>query len=146
MPFDIDVLLAQLLDPRLREGLTDPAVMQAVSRGMVGQMPGVGQLADFADSLGQAKLPDDPNRAKTQARIATMDKLKADVERAVSKKEKAEAKRASEEAAAQDEWVRSVGYEPDQDLSEPEKGILVEEIPAEKLLRIRRQAAERFYL
>ncbi len=43
-------------------------------------------------------------------------------------------------AAEQDDWVRAVGYEPDPTFSEPDKGILVGEIPAEKLMRIRAQA------
>ena len=47
-----------------------------------------------------------------------------------------------QEAKAQDDWVRSVGYEPDQTFSDPEKGILVEDINADKLAKIRAQAAK----
>jgi len=43
-------------------------------------------------------------------------------------------------AREQDEWIRSLGYEPDQRLSEPEKGIAIEDMPADKLLRIQAQA------
>ena len=96
--------------------------------------------AASAEKYGLVDRPESPTktlREIAQGRI----KGREDVER--------ERKAASVEAVdrsdaeSQDNWVRSVGYEPDQMLSDPDRGILVEEIPAEKLLRIRKQAAER---
>ena len=93
-----------------------------------------------AEKYGLVDRPESPTatlREIAQGRI----KGREDVE-SERKQESASAVDMSD-AAVQDDWVRSVGYEPDQDLSNPEKGILVGEIPADKLLRIRKQAAER---
>jgi hypothetical protein len=76
--------------------------------------------------------------AAAQARFAEVDEKSA-----AKQAQTAEHVAMLKEAAAQDEWVRSVGYEPDPMLSEPDKGILVEEMPADKLLRLRKGAADR---
>jgi len=96
--------------------------------------------AHYSESEERAGLVDrpGPQGAAVSASIGEREEKEAAVRKIAAAKEQSRA-----EAAAQDDWVRSVGYEPDQDLSNPEKGILVGEIPADKLLRIRKQAAER---
>lgn len=83
-------------------------------------------------------LAPDPMRQRALESIAGREASEA--ERAAEEQAARDYLKQLSEARAQDEWVRSVGYEPDQNLSDPEKGILVEEMPADKLLRIRAQA------
>ena len=96
-----------------------------------------GLEAASAEAAGLGGQPRELIRDVAQARIGEREAAEGeDVIRAA-----VEAQRSK--AAEQDDWVRSVGYEPDPMLSDPDKGILVEEIPADKLLRIRKQAAQR---
>ena len=96
--------------------------------------------AASAEKYGLVDRPKSPTktlREIAQGRIKNREDLEAggDKEDAVAM--------ARNEAAAQDDWIRSVGYEPDQMLSDPGKGILFEEMPADKLLRLRKGAAPR---
>jgi len=56
----------------------------------------------------------------------------------------AASKRLMDEARASDEFIRSVDYEPSAEFSDPSKGIIVGDISAEKLKKIRDQAAAKF--
>jgi hypothetical protein len=90
----------------------------------------------YAESEERAGLTSKPGSQRK--RIAAAQKVKK--EEGEATKAKAEA---LELAASQDEWVRSAGYEPDPMLSDPDKGILFKEMPADKLLRLRKGAAPR---
>lgn len=87
-------------------------------------------------SVDQGQSMHDRAQAAIAARVAQEEQAAKDA--AAAKEYMLKMKAAKE----QDDWVRSVGYEPDQTFSDPEKGILVEDINADKLARIRAQAAK----
>jgi len=145
------------MDPRFPSGraelmrgeddpwLIHPAYRRSVEDLLLGSPtgPGVSDLA--AVSAKRAGLKESPAPGQAEAVVSAAQEEKAQKE--------AEAKAYLEQLASareQDEWIRSLGYEPDQDLTNTEQGIALGDmsVPSEqdpsvsKLERIRQQARE----
>jgi len=98
-------------------------------------IPGAGLKQLFGSDISGAELLQPVQRADFSAQ---------DEEESKKKEAQAAAKKLMDEARASDEFIRSVDYEPSAEFSDPSKGIIVGDISAEKLKKIRDQAAAKF--
>jgi len=116
------------------EGYVEPE-KEKKKRTYLPIIPGAGLKQLFGSDISGSELLRPVQRADFSAQ---------DEEESRKKEAQAAAKKLMDEARASDEFIRSVDYEPSAEFSDPSKGIIVGDISAEKLKKIRDQAAAKF--